>query len=45
MEWNPPFSNGIFLAEKWLNTDLQVLPAPDFWNGMESGNIPFKFQI
>ena len=29
-------SNGIFLAEKWLNTDIRSFLAPDFWNGMES---------
>ena len=24
--------NGIFLAEKWLNTDLRSFLAPDFWD-------------
>ena len=27
--------NGIFFAEKWLNTDIRSFLAPDFWNGME----------
>ena len=38
--------NGIFLAEKWSNTDLRSFLAPDFWNGMEwngmESNPPFS---
>jgi hypothetical protein len=30
MEWNSPFSNGIFLAEKWLNADRWSVQARTF---------------
>jgi hypothetical protein len=34
--------NGIFLAEKWLNTDLRSFLAPDFWNEMEWNGIEWN---
>jgi hypothetical protein len=39
MEWNPPFSNGIFLAEKWLITDLRSFLAPDLFRSIFKYNI------
>ena len=44
MEWNGilPFSNGIFLAEKWSNADRWFVQARTFgieWNSVQISNI------